>query len=427
MARDRKSVKASEDRLQEQYETYPYPDVDPRDEKKRLRIGSPSHLMELNHFVFAGRRDFSKPFRVLIAGGGTGDATVMLAQQLTDVGCPAEIVHIDLSQASRGIAEARVRTRGLKTVTFKHLSILDLPDSGLGPFDYIDCCGVLHHLEDPAAGLAALSAVLAEDGGIGAMVYGELGRTGVYPVQDMMRALAPEDTPPEKVALARKLLTQLPPSNWLRRNAMVKDHIDGGDAGLYDLLLHSRDRAYRVPEIVELTETAGFRITSFVAPLVYAPEAYINDPALLLRLQDMRWAEKCAFAELLSGNILKHVFYLARLSSPGPCIAKPSDPDLIPLFKTEEAAAFGADTRVKGGYSATMYGMTFRFPMPRFAAAILNRIDGKRSIADIRTELQDVNPDMSDAAFAAEFAKVYGPLNGMGNLFLASAPIPISR
>ncbi|MCG8510399.1 MAG: class I SAM-dependent methyltransferase [Rhodospirillales bacterium] len=425
MARKSRAGASPEDRLQEQYEAYPYPEADPADEKKRLRIGSPSHLMELNHFVFAGRRDFTHPFRVLVAGGGTGDATVMLAQQLADVGCPAEITHIDLSNASREIAEARVRVRGLKNVTFRRLSILDLPDSGLGPFDYIDCCGVLHHLEDPAEGLKALSAVLAEDGGMGVMLYGELGRTGVYPAQDMMRMLTPDETPSDKVAVARKLLAQLPPSNWLRRNPMIKDHIEGGDAGVYDLLLHSRDRAYRVPEIVNLAEAGDLRIVTFMPPLVYAPEAYISDPAIHARLKGLDPIQRSTFAELLSGNIMKHIFYLVRQSNPGPWVADAAQQDLIPLFRNQEVAALGAGAPIKGGYSATVYGMTFRFPMPRFTAAILSRVDGRRSIADIRAELQDMNPDLSDADFAAEFGRVYEPLNGMANLFLASAPIAI--
>ncbi len=60
---------------------------------------------------------------------------------------------------------------------------------GLGKFDYIDCCGVLHHLPDPAAGLAILRGALNDDGGIGLMVYGAFGRTGVYHLQEALRLL----------------------------------------------------------------------------------------------------------------------------------------------------------------------------------------------------------------------------------------------
>jgi 2-polyprenyl-3-methyl-5-hydroxy-6-metoxy-1,4-benzoquinol methylase len=55
---------------------------------------------------------------------------------------------------------ARAAARGLDNIAFEEGSILELPRSGLGPFDYVDCCGVLHHLPDPAAGLAALVATV---------------------------------------------------------------------------------------------------------------------------------------------------------------------------------------------------------------------------------------------------------------------------
>ena len=136
------------DPVRQQYELLPYPGRDPRDEAQRLIEGSPSHLLELNHYLFAGARDFSKPFRALVAGGGTGDGLIMLAQHLADRGSPAEIVYLDLSKASRAIAEQRARVRGLSNIKFMTGSLLDLPTLGLGRFDYIDCCGVLHHLAD---------------------------------------------------------------------------------------------------------------------------------------------------------------------------------------------------------------------------------------------------------------------------------------
>ena len=63
-----------------QYEAFPYPARDPADEAKRLITGSPSHVLEIDHFLFQGRRDWTKPLRALIAGGGTGDGLIQLAQ-----------------------------------------------------------------------------------------------------------------------------------------------------------------------------------------------------------------------------------------------------------------------------------------------------------------------------------------------------------
>jgi len=136
------------DPVRDQYEVYPYPARDPRDEAGRLIETTPGHLDEINHYVYAGRRDFGRPFRVLVAGGGTGDVTVMLAQQLADRFCRGEIVHLDLSAASAKVAEARLAARGLGNARFVVGSLTELAALGLGRFDYIDCVGVLHHLDD---------------------------------------------------------------------------------------------------------------------------------------------------------------------------------------------------------------------------------------------------------------------------------------
>ena len=169
------------DNVRAQYEALPYPPRDPRDEAIRLVTGTPSHVLEINHYLFSGRLNFMRPFRALVAGGGTGDACIMLAQQLVDRRCPGEVVYLDLSAASRQICEARAKARGLRNIQFLTGSLLDLPSMPIGEFDYIDCTGVLHHLPDPAAGMRALASVLQSDGGMGVMLYGEYGRAASIP------------------------------------------------------------------------------------------------------------------------------------------------------------------------------------------------------------------------------------------------------
>ena len=46
--------------LAAQYEAYPYPHRDPRDEAKRLIVGSPGHLREIDHWVFGAARPASR-------------------------------------------------------------------------------------------------------------------------------------------------------------------------------------------------------------------------------------------------------------------------------------------------------------------------------------------------------------------------------
>ncbi|HZH26566.1 MAG TPA: class I SAM-dependent methyltransferase [Azospirillaceae bacterium] len=403
--------------LSRQYEGYPYPARDPRDEARRLVTGSPSHRDELNHFLFGGRLDFARPLRILVAGGGTGDATVMLAQQFADVGSPATILHLDLSAASIEIARARVAARGLSSVTFRQGSLLDLGPAG-GPFDYIDCCGVLHHLEDPDAGLKALERVLAPGGGMGVMVYAPYGRTGVYPLQDALRQLAGPDLPDaERIDLSRRLLRQLPATNGFRRNPHLADHA-AGDAGLYDLLLHGRDRPYTVPELLAWVRGAGLEPTALIEPARYDPANLIGDPRLLKRLapldRDARWA----LAERLAGNIRKHIVYLKRPAEVAGAVAVFEGPDDVPVLRGAEVEALAKSLRPGAVPEVDLDGLALKLPLPRLAGPILARADGVRSFGDIH---RAVDPAMPWDRFAQQAQQVCDALVPMASLFLRKA------
>jgi SAM-dependent methyltransferase len=98
---------ATDRQLARQYETYPYPARDPKEEAKRLIIGSPSHLREIDYWVFGAARPASQPLRALIAGGGTGDGTIMLATHMARANRPGRVTYLDRSEAALRIARAR--------------------------------------------------------------------------------------------------------------------------------------------------------------------------------------------------------------------------------------------------------------------------------------------------------------------------------
>ncbi len=410
------------DEVRAQYEAYPYPPRDPRDEAKRLIEGSPSHLLEINHYVFAGRRDFSRPLRALVAGGGTGDGAIMLAQHLADRGSPAEVVHLDVSAAAQSIAEARAGQRKLGNLRFVTGSLLDLPKLELGRFDYIDCCGVLHHLADPAAGLATLADALTQEGGIGLMVYGALGRTGVYHVQDLLRRFAGDEPPARRIELARRLLRQLPPTNWFRRNPTVGDHVNAGDAGLYDLLLHSRDRAYTVPELDALVRGAGLEITALIEPWRYEPASYLSDAAFLKRLADLDRLERARLAELIAGNLKTHVCYLVRAGRAAEAVARIDGGEAVPVLKVDS----GLTGNLKPGGMLTLHGngSEARFALPRLAGPMIALIDGKRSLAEIHAALNTADGGrLGWEDFRAEFDQLFAILNNANKLFLQQGSV----
>jgi SAM-dependent methyltransferase len=407
------------ERVRAQYEAYPYPPRDPRDEAERLIEGSPSHLLEIDHYVFAGRRDFTRPFRALIAGGGTGDGTIMLAQHLADRNCPAEIVYVDVSAAARATAEARAAQRKLTNIRFLTTSLLDLPALDLGRFDYIDCCGVLHHLPDPAAALAILSNVLDDGGGLGLMVYGAIGRTGVYHVQHVLRRLCDDEPDATRLDLARRLLKQLPATNWFARNPFVRDHLNVGDAGLYDLLLHSQDRAYTVPELVDLVASAGLAISGLIEPWRYDPVSYLNDGALLKRIAPLDRMARAHLAELLAGNLKVHICYAVRAGRAAEAVAAPDDPDMVPMLRDGSGAEMARGLKPGGVLTARADGLEAHFALPRRAGPILSRVDDCRNLRMIHADLSEAEGGKLDwPSFLEEFGRLYAVFNGVNKMFL---------
>lgn len=402
------------DSVKAQYEALPYPTRDPADEKRRLITGSPSFLPELNHYVFGGRRDFSQPFRALVAGGGTGDGLMHLAQYLAASGGKHEVVYLDLSAASRSIAEARAKMRGLTNIRFLTGSLFDLPQLAPGPYDYIDCCGVLHHLPDPAAGFAALKAQLSSQGGMGLMVYGRYGRAGVYPLQDALRQLAPVDkAPADRIAVAKQLLAELPEGNEFKRNPFIGDHTLG-DAGLYDLLLHSQDRAYTVPELHALVAGAGLAISAWIEPCRYDPLTYLRDAELRRRAAALPALEQAALAERLSGAMKTHVIYVVAPERLNEAVAQPK-PDLVPWLNGLPPKALAETFARRGELVVTFHTERFVFPAPPRAAEIAALMDGRKTLAEIAQTLGSTWED-----FLALYAPLHKLLNGINKLYLRS-------
>ncbi len=404
------------DPVKSQYESYPYPERDPADEDKRLITGSPSAVAEIDHYLFSGKRDWTKPFRALVAGGGTGDGLIMLAQQLTDIGCPAEIIYIDLSTASRAIAEARAARRNLTNIIFHTGSFLDAET--LGAFDYIDCVGVLHHLPDPDAGFAALRRALAPGGGMGLMVYGALGRTGVYDVQDMLRVIAAKDrTPAQEVETAQALLRSLPDTNRFKRNPFVSDHKSNA-AGLYDLLLHKQDRAYTVPELYAALEQADLGLVSFVGRWNYDPLCLVTDAKLKARLSLLDMREQHAFAELYSGNLSKHTFYAAAKDHAASIELPKPVPGAVPLLQNVDQTGLAKSLRAGNPLKGRHEGLAIQEALPPLAADIIERINGSRSFDDVRAALTP-RPPAED--YYRQVDQIYRVLNGLNMMLLKQA------
>ncbi|PWK62844.1 class I SAM-dependent methyltransferase [Roseicyclus mahoneyensis] len=391
-------------RVTDQYEAFPYPERDPGDEGKRLITGSPSHPLEIDHFLFGGSRDWSQPLRALVAGGGTGDALIQLAQVLTSSGKPHDITYVDLSTAARKIAQARAKARGLTGIRFVTGSLLDAP--AMGPFDYIDCCGVLHHLPDPQAGFDALAAALVPEGGMGLMVYAPFGRSGVYPLQKAFGTVL-EGTPRDRLRRAKAIFERIPDGHPFKRNAQLGDH-KASDAGFYDLLLHSQDRPFRIGDLLDVLDRAGLAMTGSPQAHLYDPLPILGDKGLLA---GMDAAARMDLAEALRGTIRTHVLYAAPKAGAEGRVAQPG-PQAVPHLKGVSGGPLAQHVMKHGVIPVTHEGERFEIPVPAMVARALAQIDGRRNLDEIAKGMRT-----DWLAFAPIWSGVSRAMTGHGLLY----------
>ncbi len=270
--------------------------------------------------------------------------------------------------------------RRLGNVRFEEGSILDLPGGGLGPFDYIDCVRRAAPPAGPAGRLRALAAVLAPGGGVGLMVYAPHGRTGVYMLQEALRCSRPRPAPGAAVEIAKRLWRQVPETAWLRRNPWITDHVRGGDAGIYDLLLNPRDVAFTVPQLDALVAAAGLEIACLVEPLRYDPETFLTDPRLRERIAGMTMVQRAALAEAAAGNMGIHIAYCVRAGEAPPAPAW-DDPARVPVLRELDGAKLAASIPPDGVLRVAFDGVTV--PVRRGLGGRSSRVDGGRRIGEI--------------------------------------------
>ena len=421
--------------VRDQYEAMPYPHRDPKDEKKRLMKTWLESLPMINHYCFAGRQAFQNQFRVLIAGGGTGDATIYLAEQLRETN--AEIVHVDLSQTSITLAMERANIRGLKNITWVQDSLLNLPTLQIGKFDYINCSGVLHHLADPDLGLKALRAVLKEDGAMGIMVYATYGRTGVYQMQKLLRLVNDDESNAQiKIQSARTILNSLPQSNWFNRAEELQQDHKQGDAGIYDLLLHSQDRAYTCGELFDWFEDMHGLHLEFSdvqrGRFPYLPHMVFGKklPENITAIKALPTRQQYEIAELAIGNLITHSFYVTKSEL---CKAEYGNPEHIPFFYHEPLNGPLMEqvfNKNKGRPFALIHqhsGASLMVNPGKYGAKILGHIDGQKTFHQIfdavRADPVALTAMPSDQELFEDFSESFEALNALERVLLRHASV----
>jgi SAM-dependent methyltransferase len=380
------------------YEGLPFPQRNPEDERRLLITPISDHLGRVNHFCFNGGEDFSDSFRALVAGGGTGDAAIYLAQQLSERGA-GRVVYLDQSLNSMKLAQERAKIRGLSNIDWVNASLLDLNSDEYGKFDYINCVGVIHHLKNPRDGLLALSSVLKPSGALTLMVYGRYGRQDITDLRELFKTYMPACDDKNIINDTKTILSALPPRNSYMRGrsrSFVLDSLFSDLPNMADIFLNPVEATYSTDEIAQLIEDdVGLtlnRFTSYdgdpaIANLQYNPAIYFTDARIIENITKLPMREQWRIAEIMDGSMHLHCVYIGKES-----VAPASFRDIknIPYFPTEYEERFVSllcrsdKPLIKIGLSN---GGCVSVSASEITRHFLKLIDGSRSIQEIISEI----------------------------------------
>jgi len=246
--------------------------------------------------------------RILDAGCGTGVST----DYLCHLNPGAQVLGIDISDGALTVARERLQRSGAEaqvaSLRQEQRSLLDL--AGEGPFDYINSVGVLHHLDQPEAGLRSLAALLAPDGLLHLFLYADAGRWEIHRTQAALELLR-AGTGAEGLRLGRQLLETLPEGNRLARHHRERWAVDcAADANFADMYLHPQETSYSLEGLFAFIETAGLQFAGFSNPEVWDP-ARLLQGELLDRARSLPARQQWALVEQLDPDISHFEFFLS--------------------------------------------------------------------------------------------------------------------
>jgi SAM-dependent methyltransferase len=296
--------------VQDFYDRYPYPPpVNSLEQYGRVWQDQRKRRAEF-HLFWAGR-PYSEDSSILVAGCGTSQAAKHALRWPA-----AQVTAIDVSATSVGYTQELKRKHNLTNLQVKQLPI-DRVSELKKSFDQIVCTGVLHHLVDPDAGLAALRSVLNPDGAMHLMVYAPYGRTGIYMLQEFCRRLGIRATG-QGIGDLISALRALPPGHPLE--TVLREAPDfQQEAALADALLHPQDRAYSVPQLFDFIQRAGLTFGRWVKQAPYSPHCgVIARLPQALQMTGLPSAEQYAAVELFRGTMVRHSVIVHRDDGPSP-------------------------------------------------------------------------------------------------------------
>ncbi|MGC1871140.1 MAG: class I SAM-dependent methyltransferase [Acidobacteriaceae bacterium] len=387
--------------VQDFYERYPYPRP-VESLESYARLWDDANRRRTDFHLFWPDKPYREDDSILIAGCGTSQAAKHAMRWPS-----AQVTGIDFSATSIHHTEQLKEKYNLKNLELRQLAIERVEELGTS-FDQIVCTGVLHHLPNPDAGLAALRSVLQPDGAMQLMVYAPYGRTGITMLQEFCRRVGIRATD-EGIRDLVAALQSLPPDHPLEsllRQAPDFRH----EAALADALLHPQDRAYSVPQLFTFLENAGLAFGRWLKQAPYSAAcgvlAKLPQAAQMAQLPPV---EQFAAAELFRGTMLRHSVVAYRNDRPADAAPVHFSGDAwlhyVPLRMPDTLTI---QERLPAGAAAVLINQTHTYrdlflPISAAEKSLLDAIDGHRTIRDILESAQPGLPEPSQTELGRDF------------------------
>ena len=241
-------------RVAGQYEAHPYP----RWTSMQAPAENSARAMLERYFGPEVLTFRDRPFKVLVAGAGTGMQAIAAAIRY---GPKADVLAVDLSRRSLAYAEAKAESYGVTNIRFAQADLLTLPAPDDGLFDIIEALGVLHHMAEPFKGWQALLKLLRPGGLILTGLYSAVARRNIAELRSEADYPGPGCDDATARAYRAALMDRDGPAAQLKHSYDFYTLSD-----FRDLALHEHERPVFLSEIEAFLAQNGLTFRGFSLP-----------------------------------------------------------------------------------------------------------------------------------------------------------------
>jgi hypothetical protein len=245
-------------------------------------------------------------------------------------------------------------------------------------------------MDDPQAGMNALSRCLRPDGTAAIMLYARYGRFGVETLQGAFRDLGLRQDE-QSLRVVKDTLNLLAADHPIKAYFSIANDWRY-DAGLVDTFLHGRDRSFTVGGCIDLVTNAGLDFQGWYFNAPYYPHDYIApDNAFYPAINALPEREMWAVIERVQPKNACHFFMACH-------------PDQIQAgrridFSTLDCLDYVPQWRYRCGLSAdAVYRPDWRWKPDAIQREFIRQIDGVRTIRQIASAVAEAGRLNSPAA-----------------------------